>query len=125
MGENGQKQAKKTRKTHALICAGARGNQSTYGGEEKVSEHDVEARLVKEVRALGGMAMKVTSPGLAGVPDRLVMLPGGRTAWVEVKAPGKKPRPLQAAMHRRLVELGQQVYVLDSIDQIAALLDEI
>ena len=77
------------------------------------------------VRAAGGMAVKFVSPGLDGMPDRLALLPGGRMAFVEVKAPGKKPRPIQEARHRMLRRLGFQVYVLDDEKQIGGIIDEI
>ena len=77
------------------------------------------------VRNAGGLAVKFVSPGLDGMPDRLALLPGGRMAFVEVKAPGKKPRPLQEARHRLLRRLGFQVYVLDDEKQIGGIIDEI
>ena len=57
--------------------------------------------------------------------DRLALLPGGRMAFVEVKAPGEKPRPLQLARHRQLRQLGFKVYVLDDEGQIGGIIDEI
>ena len=59
------------------------------------------------------------------MPDRLLFLPHGKFAFVEVKAPGEKPRPLQLARHRLLSRLGFRVYVLDSEEQIGGVLDEI
>lgn len=58
-------------------------------------EKTIEAKLVKNVRSMGGLALKFSSPGFDGVPDRLLLLPGGRIAFVELKAPGKMLRPLQ------------------------------
>ena len=52
-------------------------------------------------------------------------LPEGKIGFVEVKAPGKKPRPLQAARHGLLRRLGFKVYVLDDPEQIGGILDEI
>jgi len=77
-------------------------------------ERDVETYLREQVRAVGGRAYKFVSPGTAGVPDRLVLFPGGRAIFVELKAPGKKPTPLQQAQHKKLTTLGFQVEVLDS-----------
>lgn len=88
-------------------------------------EKTIEQKFRAAVRAAGGMAVKFTSPGLDGMPDRLVLLPGGRMAFVEVKAPGKKPRPLQEARHRMLRRLGFQVYVLDDEGQIGGIIDGI
>ncbi len=88
-------------------------------------ERAIEQQFVKAVKARGGMCPKFTSPGMDGMPDRLVLLPQGRIAFVEVKAPGKKPRPLQLHRHKELRQLGFKVYVLDQPGQIGGILDEI
>lgn len=88
-------------------------------------EKTIEQRLVKAVKNSGGIAPKLVSPGFDGMPDRLVLLPGGKIGFVEVKAPGKEPRPLQIARHRLLQRLGLKVYVLDDPEQIGGILDEI
>lgn len=88
-------------------------------------EKTIEQKFRAAVKAAGGLAVKFASPGFDGVPDRLALLPGGRMAFVEVKAPGKKPRPLQLARHRQLRQLGFQVYVLDDEGQIGGMVDEI
>lgn len=88
-------------------------------------ERVIEQALVKAVKARGGMCPKFTSPGMDGMPDRLVLFPEGILVFVEVKAPGEKPRPLQVHRHEQLRRLGFQVYVLDGLDQIGGLLDEI
>ncbi|EFM10152.1 VRR-NUC domain protein [Paenibacillus curdlanolyticus YK9] len=77
-------------------------------------ERDIETYLREKVRAAGGKAYKWTSPGNAGVPDRIVMLPGGRVAFVELKAPGKKATPLQVNQQRTISNLGLPVTVIDS-----------
>ena len=59
------------------------------------------------------------------MPDRLILLPGARLAFAELKAPGKKPRALQLARHRQLRKLGFAVYVIDGTEQIGGVLDEI
>ena len=88
-------------------------------------ERQIEQRLVAAVRKCHGLCPKWVSPGLDGVPDRIVLLPKGRMAFVEVKAPDKKPRPLQTARHEMLRRLGFRVYVLDDPGQIGGMLDEI
>lgn len=88
-------------------------------------EKTIEQKFREAVRNDGGLALKFTSPGWDGMPDRLALLPGGRMAFVEVKAPGKKPRPLQLARHRTLRQLGFRVYVLDDEKQIGGIIDEI
>ena len=71
------------------------------------------------------MALKFVSPGMNGVPDRIVLMPDGKMAFVELKALGKKPRPLQLKRKRMLEGLGFPVYVVDNIEQIGGILDEI
>lgn len=88
-------------------------------------EKTIEQKFREAVRNAGGLALKFTSPGWDGMPDRLALLPGGRMAFVEVKAPGKNPRPLQLARHRTLRQLGFRVYVLDDEKQIGGIIDEI
>ena len=88
-------------------------------------EKSIEQKLVKAVKATGGICPKLVCPGFDGMPDRLVLLPCGRLGFVEVKAPGKKPRPLQTARHETLTRLGFKVYVLDSQEQIGGILDGI
>ncbi len=88
-------------------------------------EKTLEKKFVAAVKTAGGIAPKFASPGFDGVPDRIVLLPGGRMAFVEVKAPGGKPRPLQEARHRLLRRLGFKVYVLDDEAQIEKIIDGI
>lgn len=88
-------------------------------------EKYIEKKLIKAVRAVGGIAPKLVSPGYDGMPDRLVFLPKGRMGFVEVKAPGKKPRPLQTARLELLKRLGFKVYVLDGEEQIEVIVNEI
>ena len=88
-------------------------------------EKIIEQKLVTAVKKHGGICPKFTSPGFDGMPDRLLLRPHGKFAFVEVKAPGEKPRPLQLARHRLLSCLGFRVYVLDDAEQIGGVLDEI
>lgn len=88
-------------------------------------EKDVEQRLVQSVKNAKGICMKFVSPGIDGVPDRLVLLPGRKIAFVELKAPGKKPRPLQIKRMKQLSVLGFPCYVLDDVTRIGGMLDEI
>ncbi|MCH4095427.1 MAG: VRR-NUC domain-containing protein [Acidaminococcus provencensis] len=88
-------------------------------------EKQIEAKLTQAAKMLGGIAPKFVSPGCDGMPDRIVLLPGGHMAFVEVKAPGKVPHPLQTARHELLRRLDFKVYVLDRPEQIGGMLDEI
>lgn len=90
-----------------------------------MQENVIERKLGAEVKKSGGMAVKFVSPSLAGVPDRLVLLPGGRCGFVELKAPGKKLRPLQVKRKQQLEALGFLVYCIDDSGQIGGVLDEI
>ena len=87
-------------------------------------EKQIEQKLVRAVRAAGGLCPKFVSPGLAGMPDRLILLPGRRLAFVEVKAPGEKPRLLQLHRHAQLRALGFRVHVLDDPAQIPGILEQ-
>ena len=87
-------------------------------------ESEIEKYLVKKIKDLGGKAYKFISPGNSGVPDRLVLLPG-RIFFVELKAPGKEPRPLQVMQINKIKKLGQTVYVVDSKQKVDDLLNEI
>ena len=88
-----------------------------------MKETEIEKKLVRKVKAKGGIAPKFVSPGYAGMPDRLVLLPGGVFAFAELKAPGMKPRPLQVSRHRMLRSLGFKVYVIDGTEQIEEVLN--
>lgn len=88
-------------------------------------EKTIETKLVQAVRAKGGLAPKFTSLGFDGVPDRLVLLPGGKVAFIELKAPGKTLRPLQVRRKRQLEALGFSVYCIDRPEQIETVLQEI
>jgi len=88
-------------------------------------EKTIEAKLVKAVKSMGGLAPKFVSPGFDGVPDRLVLLPDGKIAFVELKAEGKTLRPLQVRRKRQLEALGFLVYCIDSTQQIGGMLREI
>ena len=88
-------------------------------------EKSVEQKLVREVKTAGGICPKLVCPGFDGMPDRMVLLPHGKLGFVEVKAPGKKPRPLQTARHEMLTRLGFKVYVLDAPEQIGGILNDI
>ena len=85
----------------------------------------IEQKLIKAVKDIGGIALKIVSPGFDGLPDRLILLPNRKAAFVEVKAPGKTLRPLQEKRKRQLEALGFLVFCLDHIEQIGGILREI
>ena len=90
-----------------------------------MQEKYIEQKLVAAVKSMGGMAPKFVSPGIDGMPDRIVLLPMGRIAFVECKATGKKMRPLQNKRMKQLEALGFLVYCLDDVEQIGGILSEI
>ena len=81
-------------------------------------ESIVEKQFVEAVRAAGGQALKFTSQTMNGVPDRLVLLLGGKCAFVELKAPGKQMRLLQRKRRQQLEALGFPVFCVDRPEQI-------
>lgn len=78
-------------------------------------EADIEHHLVRELTQRGHLCLKLHTPGFSGVPDRMCLLQGGRVAFVELKAPGKKPEPHQARRIALLRSLGFTVEVIDTL----------
>lgn len=85
-------------------------------------EKEIETYLVNRVKAMGGRAYKFVSPGNNGVPDRIVILPD-KLFFVELKAPGEEPRPLQIGQINKLRDLGQLVFVCDSKQSVDDLIE--
>lgn len=83
-----------------------------------MKEKEIETYFRKQVRAAGGRAYKFVSPGNAGVPDRIVLFPGGRIVFVELKAPGKKRTALQEAQCNKISKLGFEVLVIDNKETV-------
>ncbi len=77
------------------------------------------------MKKIDGMALKFTSPGMAGMPDRLVLLPKGKAFFVELKAPGQDLRPIQIKRKEQLEDLGFKVYVIDSYEKIDLFLQDV
>ena len=88
-------------------------------------EKDVESYLVRKVRAAGGTALKLVSPGFAGVPDRLILMPGGRALFAETKDRDKRPRKRQRFVHDRLRGLGFQVFTPDTREAVDKMMEEV
>ena len=84
-------------------------------------ESQLEQKLVHHITKLGGIAYKFSSPNRRSVPDRLCVMPNGRAFFVELKAPGKAPMPLQRHEHELLRALGHTVLVIDNIGDVYAI----
>ena len=78
----------------------------------------IEKALIKKVRLSGGECLKWVSPGMSGVPDRIIVTAHGKVSFVELKAANGRLKPLQKAMHDRLIALGCRVVVLDSVEAV-------
>lgn len=88
-------------------------------------ERDIEKKLVREIRRMGGEAYKWTSPGNDGVPDRIVMLPGGKLIFVELKADDGTLRPVQRVQIGRIRKLGQRAEVVRGMKGLEDFLERI
>ena len=88
-------------------------------------EKELERKFVKAVKKAGGRTYKFVSPGNAGVPDRLVILPGNHIGFVELKQTGKKPTAIQNRQMDRLENLGCHVYLLDRPEEIDELINDL
>lgn len=84
----------------------------------RTSEKYIERALVKHVEALGGLCIKLLTNHFLGLPDRMILLPGGSMFFVELKSTGQKPRKIQEVVHKKLRALGFKVLVIDSVEQI-------
>lgn len=82
------------------------------------SEKVIERKLVEAVKANGGMCIKLLCDNLLGLPDRMVLMPHGKIAFVELKTTGQKPRRIQVFIHEKLKALGFRVEVIDTTEGV-------
>ena len=87
-------------------------------GIVSASEKVLEAGLRERCKALGWMCIKLTSQYQRGLPDRLILMPGGRVCFAEIKTTGKKPTALQRVTHERLRALDYRVEVVDTTESL-------
>ncbi|WP_406714743.1 VRR-NUC domain-containing protein [Trueperella pyogenes] len=80
-------------------------------------ETTIEKALTQAVHMAGGLCLKFVSPGWSGAPDRLCLM-DGRAVFVEVKAPGQRPRPIQTHRHHQLAQAGFHTITIDHPNQI-------
>lgn len=88
-------------------------------------ENEIEKFLLLKVRAVGGECIKFNSASMNGLPDRIVLMPGGKLYFVELKAPGKSPRLLQEAIHKKLRDKGFKVFVIDTKEKVGEFINGI
>lgn len=89
------------------------------------SEKYLEKKLRDEVREMGGLAIKFSSPYFTGMPDRLVLMPKGRIWFVEVKSTGKKLKDIQEAQAEKLRGLGFNARLIDSKAALDSFIEEV
>lgn len=87
------------------------------------SEKYLEGLLTKRTKYLGCICLKYSNGNETGYPDRMVLLPNGGIIWVEIKSAGKKLRPIQEARKKQLETIGHEVYVVDSVASVDAVID--
>jgi hypothetical protein len=90
-----------------------------------LQESRIEKRLKNEIEKIGGKALKFVSPGVSGVPDRIVLLPHGKLIFVELKAPGEKLRALQKYRAKELKNLGFDVRTIDTVEKVDLFVREV
>jgi hypothetical protein len=90
-----------------------------------MKESALEAYCIQQVHLRYGTTRKVTYMGRTGASDRWCFLPGGKLIIMELKQPGKKPRPDQQAEINTLQELGFSVHVVTSKGQIDEILRDL
>lgn len=90
-----------------------------------MEEQKIERYLKEKIKRIGGEAYKFSSPGVRGVPDRIVIIPGGHIYFIELKAPGEKLRPLQEAVHKKLKSLKCNVLTIDSKETVDKFIREV
>ena len=112
LAELGRQEAENARLMHASVYTRAREGLVTK------SEKVLEAELRERCKALGWMCIKLTSQYQRGLPDRLILMPGGRVCFAEIKTTGKKPTALQRVTHERLRALGYRVEVVDTTESL-------
>lgn len=88
-------------------------------------EREIENYLNDNIKKLGGRAYKFVSPGNRGVPDRMILLPGGRIIFVELKTKDRYPTKLQRVQIKRMRDLGADVRVIRGMDAAKDFLDEL
>lgn len=90
-----------------------------------LSESQLEEKFCKKIKKIGGMALKFMSPGRAGVPDRIILMPGGKIYFVEMKSSNGPVNPIQEYIFEKFEELGFKVHILNSENSVKKFLEKI
>jgi hypothetical protein len=91
-----------------------------------MSEKAIEYRLRDKIKLLGGLALKLIASGFTGLPDRLILMPGGRIYFVELKNGNKGVlSPRQVVVHKVLLKLGFKVWVITNNEEINEFIESI
>lgn len=90
---------------------------------KKMNEKLLEKKLRESVKKMGGLAVKFSSQTYTGMPDRIILMPGGKTSFAEIKTTGKKPTVLQALQIENLRKLGFKAEVIDSPESLNLFLE--
>lgn len=90
-----------------------------------MNEKLLEIKLIRVVKELGGKPLKFHSPYEIGYPDRIILMPDGKTYFAEIKTTGKKPTKMQAVRHASLINLGFKVYIIDSEESLSNFINDI
>lgn len=85
----------------------------------------LERKLREQVKKMGGWAVKFWAVNLAGFPDRIVLMPRGRIWFAEIKTTGKNPTPIQRLMHNRLQDLGFEIRVISTDQELINFLNDL
>ncbi|MBQ7047814.1 MAG: VRR-NUC domain-containing protein [Clostridia bacterium] len=89
----------------------------------EVSEKAIERYLADRVKELGGICLKYSNPGMVGYPDRICLLPGGVTIWVELKSKGGELKAVQKIRITQLRKIGHTIHVCSSKEAIDEVLE--
>lgn len=89
----------------------------------EVSEKATEQYLTASIKQMGGICLKYNNPGMVGFPDRVCLLPGGFTVWVELKSKGQQLRTMQRIRKAQLEHIGQKVCVCSGKENVDKMLE--
>ncbi len=90
-----------------------------------IREREVESYLIKRVGMLGYKCIKFIPDQVNGMPDRMILLPGSRVLWVELKTKGGALSEIQKLRHRELREQGHEVVVVWNKEQVDELVQSL